>query len=188
VAARSKAWTVLARSNTEIVDSNPTGGMDVCMRLFCVCDRFCGLVVRVPGYRSRGPGSISGATRFFREVVDLERGPRRSVSTIEELLGRNSSGFGVENRNYGRRDPPCWPRDTPLCPQKLSLTSLTSGDCSVGIVRSRLSPRSFFFCLFFVCVVLCVGSALATGWAPDQGVLPTVCKKIASPVTGCGGL
>jgi hypothetical protein len=24
----------------------------------------CGLVVRVPGYRSRGPGSIPGATRF----------------------------------------------------------------------------------------------------------------------------
>jgi hypothetical protein len=27
-------------------------------------DRLCGLVVRVSGYRSRGPGSIRGATRF----------------------------------------------------------------------------------------------------------------------------
>jgi hypothetical protein len=27
-------------------------------------DRLCGLVVRVPGYRSRDPGSILGATRF----------------------------------------------------------------------------------------------------------------------------
>jgi hypothetical protein len=27
-------------------------------------DRLCDLVVRVPGYRSRGPGSIPGATRF----------------------------------------------------------------------------------------------------------------------------
>jgi hypothetical protein len=27
-------------------------------------DRLCGLVVRVPWYRSRGPGSIPGATRF----------------------------------------------------------------------------------------------------------------------------
>jgi hypothetical protein len=27
-------------------------------------DRFCGLVVRVPGYTSRGPGSIPGAARF----------------------------------------------------------------------------------------------------------------------------
>jgi hypothetical protein len=27
-------------------------------------DRLCGLVIRVPGYRSRGQGSIPGATRF----------------------------------------------------------------------------------------------------------------------------
>jgi hypothetical protein len=27
-------------------------------------DRLCGLVARVPGYRSRGPGSIPGATGF----------------------------------------------------------------------------------------------------------------------------
>jgi hypothetical protein len=40
------------------------------------------------------------------------------VSAIEELLGRKSSGFGLENREYGRRDPP---RDT-LYPQKLAQT------------------------------------------------------------------
>jgi hypothetical protein len=27
-------------------------------------DRLCGLVASVPGYRSRGPGSIPGSTRF----------------------------------------------------------------------------------------------------------------------------
>jgi hypothetical protein len=27
-------------------------------------DRLCGLVVRIPGYRFRGPGSIPGTTRF----------------------------------------------------------------------------------------------------------------------------
>jgi hypothetical protein len=27
-------------------------------------DRFCGLVVRIPSYRSRGPCSIPGTTRF----------------------------------------------------------------------------------------------------------------------------
>jgi hypothetical protein len=31
VAARSKAWTVFARSNAGIVVSNPTRGMDVCL-------------------------------------------------------------------------------------------------------------------------------------------------------------
>jgi hypothetical protein len=31
---------------------------------FIPYDRLCGLLVRVPGYRSRGPGSILGATTF----------------------------------------------------------------------------------------------------------------------------
>jgi hypothetical protein len=35
----------------------------------------------------------------------LERGPLSLVSKIEELLGRNSSGSGLENREYGRGDP-----------------------------------------------------------------------------------
>jgi hypothetical protein len=30
----------------------------------CCTDRLCVLVIRVPGYRSRGPGSIPGVTRF----------------------------------------------------------------------------------------------------------------------------
>jgi hypothetical protein len=28
-----------------------------------ICDRLCGLVVRVLGYRSGGPGSVPGTTR-----------------------------------------------------------------------------------------------------------------------------
>jgi hypothetical protein len=38
------------------------------------------------GYRSGGPGSISGTTR--KKVVGLERGPLSHVSTNEELLNR----------------------------------------------------------------------------------------------------
>jgi hypothetical protein len=49
-------------------------------------DRFCGLVVRVLGYRSGGPGSIPGTTR--KKVVGLERGPLSLVSTTGELLDR----------------------------------------------------------------------------------------------------
>jgi hypothetical protein len=66
--------------------------------LFCFClhiiDRLCGLVVRVLGYRSGGPGSIPGTTRFSEKnkkrktVVGLERGPLSLVSTTEELLDR----------------------------------------------------------------------------------------------------
>jgi hypothetical protein len=66
--------------------------------------------------------------------VDLEQDPLSLMSKIEELLGRNSSGSGLENREYGRGDPLRLPRDT-LYPQKLALTSPTSGGLSVGIVR-----------------------------------------------------
>jgi hypothetical protein len=40
-ASQSKARIFLARSNTGVVGSNPTGGMDVCVRLFCVCVVLC---------------------------------------------------------------------------------------------------------------------------------------------------
>jgi hypothetical protein len=61
------------------------------------CDRVCGLMVIVPGYRSRGPGSIPGATKFC-----LERGPLSLVSTIEELLERKSKR---SRKLKGLRDP-----------------------------------------------------------------------------------
>jgi hypothetical protein len=41
VAARSESWTVFARSNTGIVGSNATRGMDICVSLFCVCAVLC---------------------------------------------------------------------------------------------------------------------------------------------------
>jgi hypothetical protein len=49
-------------------------------------DHLCGLVVRILGYRSGGPGSIPGTTR--EKVVGLERGTLSLVSTTEELLDR----------------------------------------------------------------------------------------------------
>jgi hypothetical protein len=51
-------------------------------------DRLCGQVVRVPGYRSRGPGFDSRRYQIFWEVVGLERGPLSLVRIIEELLER----------------------------------------------------------------------------------------------------
>jgi hypothetical protein len=50
-------------------------------------DRFCGIVIRVLGYKSGGPGLIFGTTRK-KKVVGLERGPLSLVSTTEELLER----------------------------------------------------------------------------------------------------
>jgi hypothetical protein len=82
--------------------------------------------------------------QIFWEVVDLERGPLSLVNTIEELLERKSSGSGLEIREYGGRDPSRWPRGT-LYPQKLALTSLTSGGRSVGIVLPRTHAMEFYF-------------------------------------------
>jgi hypothetical protein len=50
-------------------------------------DRLCGLVAMDPEV----PGSIPGPTRFFWEVVGLERGQLSLVMIIEELLERTAA-------------------------------------------------------------------------------------------------
>jgi hypothetical protein len=100
-------------------------------------DHLCGLVVRVPGYISRGPGSISLRYQISWEVMSLKRGPLSLVSTTEEQLERKSSGFGLESREYGRRDPSFWP-------QKLVPTSSTSGGNLVAIGLFRTQATELF--------------------------------------------
>jgi hypothetical protein len=107
----------------------------ILFQLNCV-SILCGLVVRVPGYGSWGPGFDSRRYQIFWEVVGLERGPLSLVRIIEELLEWKSSGSSQENRVNDQGDPLRWPRDT-LYSQKLALTSPTSGGRSVGIVRLR---------------------------------------------------
>jgi hypothetical protein len=63
--------------------------------------------------RVRFPGTTGG-----KKVVGLERGPLSLVSTTEELLGRNSSGSGLEIWEYCRRGSSRWLRRT-LYPQKV---------------------------------------------------------------------
>jgi hypothetical protein len=93
--------------------------------------------------------TICGAYYYYHHHHHHHRGPLSLVSTIEELLGRKSSGSGVANRDYGVGDPSRWPRGT-LYPQKLALTSPTNGGRSVGIVRSRTEATEFSFFSFFV--------------------------------------
>jgi hypothetical protein len=109
-------------------------------------DRLCGLVVRVSGYRSRGPGFVSRRFQIFWETPGLERGPFSLVRTTEELFeGKVAAPVwktGINDRGNRVR----WPRDT-LYPQKLVLTSPTNGSRSVGIVRSRTKATEFSFSL-----------------------------------------
>jgi hypothetical protein len=107
-------------------------------------DRLCGLVVRVPGYRSRGFGFHSRRYQIFWEVVGLERGPLSLVRIIEELFEWKSRGSGQANRINDRGDPLRWPRNT-VYPQKLALTWPTSGGRSVGIVHLRTKGYGVFF-------------------------------------------
>jgi hypothetical protein len=81
VAARSKAWTVFARSNTGIVGSNPTRGMDVCVRLFCVCVVLCvgsGLV--------KGCSPVQGVLPTVYRIKELKKRPRSNKSTAEPQI------------------------------------------------------------------------------------------------------
>jgi hypothetical protein len=87
-------------------------------------------------------GFDSRRYQIFWEAVGLERGPPSLVSTTEELLGRKSSGSCLESRDYCPRGPSRWPRCT-LYPQKLALTSPTSGGRSAGIVRSLTQATDF---------------------------------------------
>jgi hypothetical protein len=68
------------------------------------------------------------------EVVGLEQGP-----LSQELLERKSSYSSLENQDYSHTD-----YATPLYPQKLALTSPTSGTRSIGIVWSRTQATKFF--------------------------------------------
>jgi hypothetical protein len=88
-------------------------------------------LLNAAGNRSRGPGSIPGATRFSENQLGLERGPLSLVSTTEELLGRKISGFNLEKP---RIRP--WPCDT-LYSQKIALTSPTSGGRSVPSTSTK---------------------------------------------------
>jgi hypothetical protein len=96
-------------------------------------DRLCGLVARVPGYRSRDPGSIPSATRFSEKHwawngalwVQLK-------SCLAEIVAAPFQKIEIT----AVRDPPRWLRDNHY-PQKLTLASLASRGLSVGIVRSR---------------------------------------------------
>jgi hypothetical protein len=100
----------------------------------------CGPVVRVPGYRSRGPSFDSRRYQIFWEVMGLERRQLSLVSATEELLGRKSRGFGLEIREYGYGNSSRGPRGPS---QQLALFSPTSCVLSVGIVRSWTEATEF---------------------------------------------
>jgi hypothetical protein len=75
VAARSKAWTVFAHSNTGIMGSNRTWGIDVCVSLFCV---------QVAALQQAEPPSKE-SYRLCKKIKELKNGQdaRNGCKTID---------------------------------------------------------------------------------------------------------
>jgi hypothetical protein len=67
---QSKAWTVFAHLHAEIVVSNSTRGMDVCIRLFCVC------VLRVGSGLTAGWFPVQGVLPTVYRINKLKKWPR----------------------------------------------------------------------------------------------------------------
>ena len=118
--------------------------MENLFRLISGFDHLCGLVVRVSGYRYRGPGFDPRRYQTFWVVVGLDRGPLSLVRSSEELLEK-SSGSRSRKQKLTAVGTRCVDHVTPLYPQKLALTSPTGGGRSVGIVRVRTKATEFSF-------------------------------------------
>jgi hypothetical protein len=80
------------------------------LHLVTHCDRLCGLVVRILGYRSGGPGSIPSTTR--KKSSGSGTGSTQPREYNWGATWEKSSGSCLENWEYGSRDPSRWPRDT----------------------------------------------------------------------------
>jgi hypothetical protein len=92
VAARCEVWNVFARSNNAIVGSNPTQGIDVCVRLFCVCVVLC-----VSRGLATGWSPVQGV---LPTVKDQETEVKRSVSRMP--YAPSGSNRNKDRKNMGQ--------------------------------------------------------------------------------------
>jgi hypothetical protein len=89
VAAQSKAWTVFVLSKTGIVGSNPTLGMDVCVRLFCVC-AVCAQVAALR--RVHPPSKESYRLYIGSRNWKSGQGPTKGCRAIDRETDREMDG------------------------------------------------------------------------------------------------
>jgi hypothetical protein len=89
----------------------------------------------------------------FLRSSGLEQGTLSLMSTIEELLEKKNSGFSLENREYGCRDPSRWLHNNPLS-TKVGTNSIDKrwllGQYSL-LVNSGQGV-----CLFVICKLKCI--------------------------------
>jgi hypothetical protein len=130
-------------------------------------DHLIGLAVRVPGYRSRGPGFDSRLYQILLEVVGLERVPLSLVRIIESYWNEKLWPRSRKPRLTGIGTC-CADHERLLHLQKSVLTSLTIGDLAVGIVRlwTRSIPVSIDICRR---VVIWLEPCCILGWCMFEG-------------------
>jgi hypothetical protein len=97
VAAQSKTWNVLARLTTGVVGSNPTRGMDVCVRLFCVCVLLCVGSGLVTGW---SPVQVVLAILYRLRNWKSGQGPK-GYRTIEKDIINSSYKSRVSTNPWG---------------------------------------------------------------------------------------
>jgi hypothetical protein len=96
VAERSKAWTLFARSNSRIVGSNATQGMDVSVRLFCVC-----VVLFVGRGLVTGWSPVEGVLPTVYRIEKLAAEARqRAVTCSDQGLCRNSHWYRLQRLKW----------------------------------------------------------------------------------------
>jgi hypothetical protein len=83
VAARARAWIIFPHSNTGVVGSNPTQGMDVCVRWFCVCVVLC--VGRGLDPPSKGSYWLCVGSRNWKSG----QGPTKGCSSLKLWIGES---------------------------------------------------------------------------------------------------
>jgi hypothetical protein len=120
--------------------------MSLNLNAFELCGRICKPLYRFrPPLWSSGQGSPTTDPEIwvrFPALPDSLRSSGSGTGSTQpreynwEVTWKKNSGSGLENREFGRRDPSLRSRNT-LYPQKLALTSPTNSVNSVGMVYSR---------------------------------------------------
>jgi hypothetical protein len=82
VAARSKAWTVFARSNTVVLDSNPIRGIDVF--IICIYSVFVWSCMQVAALRRADP--LSKESYQLCPSIGLRNWKKRPVMNAYSFL------------------------------------------------------------------------------------------------------
>jgi hypothetical protein len=106
-------------------------------------------------------GSIPGASRFSEKQRVWNGVHSASWGQLRSYLEGKVAAPIYKTEINNRRNLLRWPCDT-LYPQKLALTSPTSGGRSVGIVRSRTKATEFSLVLSLIMYTLCNDALFVT--------------------------